>query len=299
MKFELRGCGTALVSPFDVRGRIDFGALERLVEWQIKEGADFLVTCTPTGESPTLSGDERRALTAKVVKIANGRLPVVAGAGGNHTAKSVFWARAAEDAGADAVISVTPAYNQPTAEGLIKHFSAIGEAMGLPLVLYNVPARTGSDLNVETILRLVRLPRVAAFVEASGNFFKISELLARLPAGLSVLSGDDLTALAGLGLGMTGLVSAAANEVPGPMAKLVGDALENRWDEARSVLRKHLPLLEMNLLESSPGPIKAALAMMGKCGDTLRLPLAPVREETSRTIEKTLKSLRLIGKKAR
>lgn len=294
MKLDLKGCGTALVSPFDVRGKIDFGALENLVDWQIQEGVDFLLTCTPTGESPTLSGDERRAITAHVVQIANGRVPVVAGAGGNHTAKSVFWARDAEAAGADAILSVTPSYNQPTPDGLLKHYTAISDATRLPLILYNVPSRTGTDLDVETILRLAELPRVAALEEASPNFHKITELMSRLPEDFAVFSGDDWTALSGLALGMRGLISVAANVAPRSMAGMVRAALEDGWDEARATHRKHLPLFQANVRESSPGPVKAALAMIGRCGDTLRLPLAPVREDTSRRLEKALRGLKLL-----
>lgn len=299
MKFEIKGCGTELVSPFDVRGRIDFGALESLVNWQIAEGIDFLVTCTPTGESPALSGDERHAITAHVVKVANGRVPVVAGAGGNHTAKSVFWAREAEEAGADALLSVTPSYNQPTADGLIKHYTAISDATRLPLILYNVPSRTGTDLDVETVLRLAEHRRVVALEDASADFHKLTDLMARIPPDFAVFSGDDQTSLSGLALGMAGLISVAGNEVPGRMTEMVDAALANRWDEARAIHRKFLPLLQLNFRESSPGPVKAALAMMGRCGDTLRLPLAPVREETSRKIEKTLRGLRLLPKSSR
>lgn len=162
-----KGCGTALVTPFDEKGRIDFGALERLVDWQITQGIDFLVPGGTTGESATLSGSERKAVTAAVVHAADGRVPVIAGAGGNHTAKAVFWARDAAAAGASGILSVSPMYNKPTAEGLFRHFSAIAEATELPVVLYNVPGRTGSDLDVDTILRLIEIPRVVALKEAS------------------------------------------------------------------------------------------------------------------------------------
>src|SRR5258706_9555352 len=160
MKLDLRGAGTALVTPFDERGRIDFAAIESLVEWQIGEGIDFLVTCTPEGESPALSGDERKAVTAHVVKVANGRVPVVAGAGGNHTAKSVFWARDAEKAGVSAILAVNPFYNRPTADGLTRHFAAICDSTRLPVIVYNIPLRTGVDLGIDTILKLAELPRV-------------------------------------------------------------------------------------------------------------------------------------------
>ncbi len=296
---EWNGCGTALITPFDEKGRIDFGALERLVDWQIEEGIDFLVPCGTTGESATLSGSERKAVTAAVVKTANGRVPVLAGAGGNHTAKAVFWARDAAAAGADGILSVSPMYNKPTADGLFRHFSAIAEATELPLVLYNVPGRTGSDLDVETILRLVQIPRVVGLKEASPNFAKIARLMASVPEGLTVLSGEDGTALALIALGGRGVISVASNEIPGPMTALIRAALSGDWDKARELQRRWLPLMEMNFWESSPSPVKAAMAMMKKCGETLRLPLAPVREETRRKIQSMLTSYKLLPKKTR
>jgi 4-hydroxy-tetrahydrodipicolinate synthase len=296
---EWSGCGTALITPFDEKGRIDFGALERLVDWQIEEGIDFLVPCGTTGESATLSGSERKAVTAAVVKTANGRVPVLAGAGGNHTAKAVFWARDAAAAGADGILSVSPMYNKPTADGLFRHFSAIAEATELPLVLYNVPGRTGSDLDVDTILRLAQIPRVVGLKEASPNFAKIVRLMASVPEGFTVLSGEDGTALALFALGGRGVISVASNEIPGPMSSLVRAALSGDWDKARELQRRWLPLMEMNFWESSPSPVKAALAMMKKCGETLRLPLAPVREETRRKIQSMLASYKLLPKKTR
>jgi len=298
-RVEWSGCGTALITPFDEKGRIDFGALERLVDWQIEEGINFLVPCGTTGESATLSGSERKAVTAAVVKIANGRVPVLAGAGGNHTAKAVFWARDAAAAGADGILSVSPMYNKPTADGLFRHFSAIAEATELPLVLYNVPGRTGSDLDVETILRLVQIPRVVGLKEASPNFAKIARLMASIPEGLRVLSGEDGTALALIALGGRGVISVASNEIPGPMTALIRAALSGDWDKARELQRRWLPLMEMNFWESSPSPVKAAMAMMKKCGETLRLPLAPVREETRRKIQSMLTSYKLLPKKTR
>jgi 4-hydroxy-tetrahydrodipicolinate synthase len=299
MKFDLRGCGTALVTPFDERGKIDFAALESIVNWQIAEGVDFLVTCTPEGESPALSGDERKAVTAHVVKITNGRVPVIAGAGGNHTAKSVFWARDAGSAGASAILSVTPSYNLPSAEGLFRHFAAISDATRLPVILYNVPLRTGEDLDAETIVRLAQLPRVAGLADASTNFRKLARLIPRLPSDFAMYSADDATALAALGLGMKGLISIAANEIPGPMARLVKAALDNQNEEARAIHQKYFSLIDVNHCERSPGPLKAALALMGRCGETLRLPLAPVGEDSRRRIEKVLRGLKLAGKVGR
>jgi 4-hydroxy-tetrahydrodipicolinate synthase len=298
MKLEIRGAGTALVTPFDERGKIDFGTIESLVEWQIAEGIDFLVSCTPEGESPALSGDERKAVTAHVVKSANGRIPVVAGAGGNHTAKSVFWARDAEKAGAAAILAVNPFYNHPTADGLVRHFAAICDSTRLPVLVYNIPARTGFDLPAETILKLAELPRVAGLVESSTEFHKVASFLARAPEEFAVFSSDDLTALAGLGMGMRGVVSLAGNLAPGAISRLVESALNGRGQEARALHQKYVTLMEAIHFETSPGPVKAALAMMNRCGETLRLPLAPVREDTRRRIEKILRGLKLAAKTA-
>jgi 4-hydroxy-tetrahydrodipicolinate synthase len=297
-RVEWKGCGTALVTPFDEKGRIDFRALAKLVDWQIEQGIDFIVPCGTTGESATLSGDERKAVTAAVVKAADGRVPIVAGAGGNHTAKAVFWARDAEAVGADGILSVSPMYTKPSPDGLVRHFEAIAEASDLPIVAYNVPTRTGTDMDVETILRLAEIPHVVALKEASPNFGKIARLMAVLPPDFVVYSGEDSTALALMALGGRGVISVASNEIPREMSALCAAALSNRWDEARDLQRKYLPLMEMNFWESSPGPAKAALAAMGRCGDTVRLPLVRVRDDTRRRIEKLIGGLKLLPKKA-
>jgi 4-hydroxy-tetrahydrodipicolinate synthase len=297
VKTDWKGCGTALVTPFDEKGRIDFGALEKLVEWQIAQGIDFLVPCGTTGESATMSGDERKAVTAFVVKKAGGRVPVLAGAGGNHTAKAVFWSRDAEAAGADGILSVTPMYNRPSPEGLVRHFSAISDATGLPIIVYNVPTRTGSDVDVDTLRRLAELPRVVGLKEASPNFGKVARLMAVLPESFAVLSGEDATALALIALGGRGVISVASNEIPKEMTALMRAALAGRGEEARALQRKWLPLMEMNFWESSPGPVKCALSLMKKCGETLRLPLAPVKDDTRRRIEALLLEYKLLAKK--
>ena len=293
------GCGTALVTPFDEKGRIDFGALESLADWQIEQGVDFLLPCGTTGESATLSRDERKAVTAAVVRASNGRVPVVAGAGGNHTARAVFWARDAAAAKADGILSVTPMYNRPSPEGLVRHFSAIADATDLPILVGNEPGRTALDLDVETILRLAEIPRVAGLKEASTNFGKIARLMASVPEEFAVFAGEDATALALVALGARGVISIAANEIPKDMASLVRAALEDRRDEALELQRRYLPLMEMNLLESNPGPVKCALALMKKCGETLRLPLVPVRDDARKKIERTLAGYRLLPKKGR
>lgn len=294
MKLDLQGCGTALVTPFDERGRIDFGTLGKLVDWQIREGVDFLVTCTPDGESPALSGDERRAVTAHVVKVANGRVPVAAGAGGSHTAKSVFWARDAERAGAAAIVASFPSYNLPSPEGLWRHFSAIGDATKLPMLLLNCPERTGADPAAATLLRLTEIPRVAGVVEGSRDLRKVSEFLSLCPKDFAVFSGDDAAAFAGLAAGMRGRVSLVANVAPKDTAEMTRAALTGRREDARQLAQKLGALAEVLACETSPGPVKAALAMMRRCEETLRLPLAPVRDENRRRIEKTLRTLRLL-----
>jgi 4-hydroxy-tetrahydrodipicolinate synthase len=297
-RVDWKGCGTALITPFDEKGRIDFGALERFVNWQIERGIDFLVPCGTTGESATLSGEERKAVTAAVVQVASGRVPVVAGAGGNHTAKAVFWARDAAEVGADGLLSVSPMYNKPGPEGLFRHYSALSEATDLPILVYNVPGRTGSDLDVETILRLAEIPRVVGLKEASGNFGKIARLMTLLPEEFLVFSGDDSTALALIALGARGLISVASNEIPRDMSALVRAALEGKWDEARKLQRRFLGLMEMNFWESSPAPAKCALTLMKRCGETLRLPLSPVGDGTRKRIERLLGGLKLLPRKS-
>lgn len=296
---DWKGCGTALITPFDEKGRIDFGTLEKLVEWQIERGIDFLVPCGTTGESATMSGDERKAVTAAVVRTTNGRVPIIAGAGGNHTAKAVFWARDAAAAGADGILSVSPMYNKPTPDGLVRHYSAIAEAVDLPILVYNVPGRTGSDLDVETILRLVEIPRIVGLKEASANFGKIARLMTVLPEDFVVFSGEDSTALALMALGARGVISVASNEIPKEMSSLVRAALQGDLVRARKLQRQWLALMEMNFWESSPGPVKCAMSLMKKCGETLRLPLAPVRDDTRKRIEKLLVGMKLLAGKTR
>ena len=291
-----KGCGTSLVTPFDERGRIDFDAISRLVGWQIEQGVDFLVSCGATGESATISGDERKAVTAAVVQAAAGRVPVVAAAGGNHTAKSVFWARDAHKAGADGILSVTPDGRPPT-EGLLRHFSAIADATSLPILLSNVPSRTGTDLSVEAVLRLAEIPNVVGMKESSSDFGKIAKLQASRPEGFLLFAGHDATATALLGLGAEGLISDASNEIPAEMGQLVRAALEGNWAEARRLHRKYFALMEANALEAGPGAVKCALALMKRCGETARLPAVPVGDEPRRQIEAVLAGLKLLPKK--
>ncbi len=296
VRVDWKGCGTSLVTPFDERGRIDFDAIQRLVEWQIEEGIDFLVSCGAPGESATISGDERKAVTAAVVRAARGRVPVIAGAGGNHTAKSVFWARDAEQAGADGILSVSPD-GQPTSEGLFRHFSAIADATDLPILVSNVPARTGTDLPVESVRRLAEIPNVVGLKESSADFRKIARLAASMPEGFLLVAGTDATALALLALGARALISEASNEAPAEMTDLVRAALAGDFEKARRLQKKHLELMEANTLEPSPAPVKCALSLMKRCGETMRLPAVPVQEETRRRIEAVLTGLKLLPRR--
>jgi 4-hydroxy-tetrahydrodipicolinate synthase len=296
-RVDWKGCGTSLVTPFDERGRIDFDALQRLVDWQVEEGIDFLVSCGAPGESATISGDERRAVTAAVVRAARGRVPVIAGAGGNHTAKSVFWARDAERAGADGILSVSPD-GQPSSDGLFRHFSAIADATGLPILLSNVPARTGTDLTVDAVRRLAEIPNVVGLKESSPDFRKIAALAAWTPDGFLLVAGTDATALAQIALGARAVISETSNEIPADMAAMVRAALEGDFEKARRLQKKNLELMEVNTLEPSPAPVKCALSLMKRCGETMRLPAVPVQEATRRRIESVLNGLKLLPRKS-
>jgi 4-hydroxy-tetrahydrodipicolinate synthase len=296
VKTQWKGCGTALVTPFDDKGRIDFGTLERLVEWQVAQGIDFLVPCGTTGESATMSGDERKAVTAFVVKTVKARVPVLAGAGGNHTAKAVFWSRDAEAAGADGILSVTPMYNKPSPEGLVRHFSAIADATRLPIVVYNVPSRTGTNVDAATFLRLADHPRVIGIKEASGNLEQIAGICAERPHDVAVLAGDDAWTLPILALGGDGVVSVASNEIPGELVALCAAAGAGDWDAARRVHERWLPLFLANFHGApNPVPVKAALAAMGLLdGDTVRAPLLTLEPQPRAALVGLLQRLGIV-----
>jgi 4-hydroxy-tetrahydrodipicolinate synthase len=298
MNFEwMRGCATALVTPFGSDGSVDVERMGALVKRQCEGGVRVLVPCGTTGESVTMSADENRRVISATVEVAqqhNAR--VIAGAGSNSTAHAIENARAARDVGADAVLIVAPYYNKPTQEGLYQHFRAVAEAVaGLPVVLYNVPGRNSSNMSAETTLRLAReVEFVVAVKEASGNLAQIMEIIRSRPEGFLVLSGDDAMTFALLALGGDGLVSVASNEAPGPLSKMVDAALAGRWDEARELHYRLLPLMDVNFVESSPGPVKAAMALMGLLEENLRLPLVPVTEPTRGRVREVLGELGLL-----
>ena len=277
---KLRGCGTAIVTPFAPGGAVDDAALADFVAWQVDEGIDFLVPCGSTGEAQTLDDEERVRVVRRTVAVASGRVPVVAGATDNDTRRAVDETKRMCDAGADYILSACPYYNKPTQDGLRRHFEAVAEASGVPVVLYNVPGRSGVNMLPATVMELARHDRVVAIKEASGDMHQALELLRLRPEGFSVLSGDDWMALPLVASGGDGVISVASNEVPGPMSRLVRHALAGELDAAQRLLWTLLPLLDLNFVESNPIPVKGALALMGRAGNVLRLPLVPASPAT-------------------
>jgi 4-hydroxy-tetrahydrodipicolinate synthase len=289
-----RGVGTALITTFRNDGSLDEAAFEKFVNWQIEEGINFLVPCGTTGENPTLTPDEHRRVVELTVKTANGRVPVLAGAGSNSTPRAVELAQQAIDLGADGILTITPYYNKPTPDGLLLHFGAQAAAIekkkpGFPMILYNVPGRTGLNMTAETTLRIAReVPNVIGVKEASANMEQILAILRERDERFLVLSGDDAWTLPLLGVGADGVISVASNEVPRLMRQLVDErsiAIHNRL----------LPLLVGNFIESNPAPAKAALQMMGVLeSDTLRPPLAPMSDANREKLRGILKECGLL-----
>lgn len=292
----LHGCATALVTPFDSGGAVDEGRMRALVERQIAGGVKLLVPCGTTGERATMTDDEGRRVIALTVEAAKGRARVIAGAGSNNTAHAIEQARTAAEVGVDAVLIVAPYYNKPTQEGLLAHFRAVAGAVApLPVMMYNVPGRTSSNIAAQTVLALARdLPNVVAIKEASGNFSQIMAILAGRPAGFRVFSGDDAVTLPLIALGADGIVSVVSNEVPDLMTQLADLALAGRWDEARALHYRLLPLMEVNFVESSPGPVKAAMAAMGLLEELFRLPLVPIKDASRAQVREVLRGLSLL-----
>ncbi len=288
---RLQGCGTALVTPFTDRGEVDYPALRALVEWQIAERIDFLVPCGSTGEAQTLDDSERERVVAAVLETAAGRVPVMAGATSNDTARAVAETRRMCRLGADYILTATPYYNKPTQAGLFRHFTAIADASTKPICLYNVPGRTAVNLLPAVTLQLAEHPNVMGIKEASGDLAQVMQILRRRPERFAVLSGDDWLTLAIVAAGGDGLVSVASNEMPGPMRALVHLMLAGDLEKARDCHYRLLPLMDANFLETNPAPVKAALALTGRIRDVLRLPLVPVTEKTRTAMAATLKDL--------
>jgi len=297
---QLHGCGTALITPFHQDGSIDDAALHNLVSWQVESGIDFLVPCGTTGETPTLTHDEWLHVIDTTIEVAAGRVPIVAGATSNSTHEAVEKAKeVAARAGVSAILTASPYYNKPTQEGQYRHFKAIADAVGdKPVILYNVPGRTGANLEPGTLARLAETPNIVGVKEASGNMTQIAEAISAVPETFLVFSGDDAVTLPVIALGGVGVISVAANEIPHEMAAMTRAALANDWATARSLHRKYLPLMQANFLESSPLPVKAVLAMMGKVEEVYRLPLVPMRRDTRSRLQKVATEAGLISKPA-
>jgi 4-hydroxy-tetrahydrodipicolinate synthase len=291
---NLRGCGTALVTPFLPDGRLDEKTLATLVDWQIKEGIHFLVPCGTTGESPTLSHEEHLAVVSITVKTAAGRVPVIAGAGGNNTTKIISLVAELKKLGVNGILSVSPYYNKPTQEGIYQHFRAIAESTDLPIIVYNVPGRTGSNILPDTLIRLAQLPNIAGVKEASGDISQIGEICTKAPSKFRVLSGDDSLTLPIIALGGHGIISVASNEVPGMMSKFAQACLDGQWQDARDWNRKLYPLMKINFVETSPIPVKAALSMMGKTQEVYRLPLVKISDGARARVKAVLSDLGLL-----
>lgn len=293
MRTPFTGVGTALITPFTRSGALDDAAIRRLARRQIDAGIHFLVPCGTTGETPTLSPAERRHVVELVVEEAAGKVPVVAGAGGYDTKEVVHAAREMQQAGATGLLSVTPYYNKPTPEGLFQHFSAVADATPLPIILYNVPGRTGCNIDPATCAKLATIPTVVAVKEASGNIQQMVELCAAVPDDFLVLSGDDALTLPLMAVGGRGLISVASNEIPAEMSQLVEAAERGDFVSARRIHTRVLPLMIGNFVESNPGPVKFAMAAMGLCEESFRLPMVSPRKASQEKILAILKALGL------
>ena len=287
------GCGTALVTPFTTEGKLDEASVTRLARRQIDRGIHFLVPCGTTGESPSLSHTEKVRVIELVVKEANGQVPVLAGAGSYDTQAAVTLVADMAQAGVDGVLSVTPFYNKPTQEGLYRHFETIADSTDLPIVLYNVPSRTGCNIQPATLQRLASIPNIVGIKEASGNLLQMCEICRSIPDDFSVLSGDDAFTLPLIALGGHGVISVVANETPAEMASLVDLATAAKFTEARKVHEQLLPLMQVNFIESNPIPVKAPMAALGLLEEIYRLPMVSPTDESRTQINDVLNNLKL------
>jgi len=294
MPRSFAGAGTALATPFTRSGEIDEAALRRLVRRQVQEGIDVLVPCGTTGEAVTLTDDEQKRVVQITLEEAAGRVPVLAGASSNDTRVAVEKAKAMAALGADGILSVGPYYNKPTGEGFFRHFNAVADAVTVPVVVYNVPGRTGSNIDNKTMLRLAAHPNITAVKEASGNFAQIMELLRDRPSGFEVLSGDDAVTLPMMALGGEGVISVVANQVPRPMHDLAAACARGDFAEGRRIHNRLLRLMNLNFVESNPIPVKASLALLGLCEEVFRLPLCPPTDATRQSLREALRELELL-----
>jgi 4-hydroxy-tetrahydrodipicolinate synthase len=299
MRDRFTGCGTALVTPFTRSGALDEAGVRRLARRQIEAGIHFLVPCGTTGETPTLTAAERVRVVELVVAEAKGKVPVLAGAGGYNTHEVIESALEMARAGADGILSVAPYYNKPTQEGLFQHYQAIAGAVPLPIIIYNVPGRTGCNVDVNTVARLTGIANIAGVKEASGNVIQMCELCRALPERFLVLSGDDALTLPVMSIGGRGIVSVVSNEVPAEMVRMVELAEAGDFTAARKVHHELLPLMQVNFVESSPIPVKSAMAMMGLVEEVYRLPLVAPSTDSRERIRRVLHELGLATAAAR
>ena len=290
MTDRLQGCGTALVTPFTKEGVLDEGALRKLVDWQIAEGIHFLVPCGSTGEAVTMNPVEHRRVVEITVEQAKGRVPVIAGAGSNDTAKAVALSKEMKAAGATHLLHVSPMYNKPPQRGIIAHFERIADATDLPIIVYNVPGRTGSNIEAKTTLALSRVENIVAVKEASGNMAQILDILRDRPDHFSVLSGDDEMTLSVLAAGGDGVISVVSNATPGKMAQLCNVGLRGDMAAARQLHFELLPWMRAAFIESNPIPVKAAMAMLGRMENRLRLPLVALEDRHVDAVRAALKA---------
>jgi 4-hydroxy-tetrahydrodipicolinate synthase len=288
------GCGTALITPFRQNFSLDEDALRRLVRRQVDAGINFLVPCGTTGESPTLNVAEQKRVVEITIEEAGGKVPVVAGAGGNDTAHVIELARSFEELGANGILSVSPYYNKPTQEGLYQHFKAIAGAVSLPIILYNIPGRTGVNIDPATVKRLAEIDNIVGVKEASGNISQMAVLLDMVPERFHVISGDDGITLPLMSIGGRGLISVASNEIPAEMTRITQLCLANDFAAAREIHRRYFRVMEANFVETNPIPVKAALALMGLVEPTWRLPLVPPKPENLAKIRGALEAAGLL-----
>ena len=288
------GCGTALVTSFRPDLSIDEDAFRRLLRRQIESGIDFVVPCGTTGESPTLTRDEHVRVVAIAVEEAKGKVPVLAGAGGYNTAEVIALGQELQQVGVDGLLSVNPYYNRPTQEGLYQHFKTIADGVSLPIVLYNIPGRTGVNIETPTLRRLADIENIVAVKEASGNISQMAAVAHAMPEHFDILCGDDALTIPLIALGGRGIVSVVSNEIPAEMTNLAHLAMEGDFAGARAMQRAWMPLMEMNFIESNPIPVKTAMAMMGLLEPVWRLPMTPPAAETRVRIASVLRSVGLI-----
>ncbi|HWC18171.1 MAG TPA: 4-hydroxy-tetrahydrodipicolinate synthase [Terriglobales bacterium] len=295
---NLRGSGTALVTPFRGDGTIDERALHSLVEWQIDSGIHFLVPCGTTGETPTLSEEEWLRVIDITIEVARGRVPIVAGATSNSTSEAVRRAKAiAARQGVDAILTASPYYNKPTQEGQYQHFKAIAKAVDKPLVLYNVPGRTAANIEPATLARLAKIDNIIAVKEASGSMTQVAEVLNAVSDNFIVLSGDDAVTLPVISLGGRGIISVASNVIPAEISRMTEAALKDDWPAARRLHRKYLPLMQALFIESNPMPVKCVLSMMGRIEESYRLPMVKVKPETRARLDQVASEVGLLAER--